>query len=223
MDQEIGKVLDALRSTSLIDNTLVIFTSDHGDLHGAHQLYCKTFPYEEAVRVPLIMSMGGRGVARRVDDSHLVSNGLDLLPTICDYAGVDVPHELEGRSLRPLLEGGQATAWRDHVVAETWLRTIDCEGRMVRSQRYKYVVYSWGQYREQLFGLYEDPGEMVNLAVESRHRFTLDEHRQLLREWCQRTGDSFGRNIHARPEVPLMVPGSEYPSQQVQSAPVESG
>lgn len=194
VDREIGRILDALRKTGLDENTLVIFSSDHGDLHGAHQLYCKTFFYEEAARVPLLISMKGVGKAGRVDAVHLVSNGLDLFPTICDYAEADVPKELEGHSLRPLLEGRDVLKWRDHLVGETWLKAINCHGRMVRSKCYKYIVYSWGTHREQLFDMENDPGEMVNLAVESRYRDILDEHRHRLWEWCERTGDSFGRN-----------------------------
>ena len=211
VDRGIGRVLDALHETGLDEDTLVIFSSDHGDHHGAHSLYCKTFLYEEATRVPLLISMKGVAKVGHVDTAHLISNGLDLFPTVCDYAGAEVPEGLEGRSLRPLLEEGELADWRSHLVAETWLNRLDCAGRMVRSESYKYIVYCWGTHREQLFDLENDPGEMVNLAVESRYKGVLDEHRRHLREWCGRTGDNFGHNPYARPEVPFMVPGCEPP------------
>jgi arylsulfatase A-like enzyme len=80
--------------------------------------------------------------------------------------------------------------------------------RMVRTQRHKYVVYSYGRYREQLMDLDADPGEMVNLAVESRHADTLAEHRQRLWRWCQDTDDRFEE--HGSHPGRAMVPSHEY-------------
>ena len=68
---------------------------------------------------------------------------------------------------------------------------LGTRGRMVRTERYKYIVYSWGKHREQLFDLEADPGEMVNLAVEARHQGVLARHRELLAAWVEKTGDRF--------------------------------
>ena len=94
VDREIGTVLDALKEAGLQENTLIVFTSDHGDMDSAHKLEHKQVLYEESVRVPFIMSYAGRIPAGVIDDTHLVSNGLDLLPTLCDYAGIKTPEEL---------------------------------------------------------------------------------------------------------------------------------
>jgi arylsulfatase A-like enzyme len=198
VDAQIGAVLDVLHGQGLAENTLVLFTSDHGDGHGAHQWNQKSILYEEPTRVPLIASWPGQIRQGVADDTHLVSAGLDILPTLCDYAGLTPPSDLPGASLRPLLEGTPAPDWREHLVVEAWPfqgdpgRTL---GRMVRTNRYKYVVYSWGRYREQLFDLENDPGEMVNLAVSRRYGDELERHRQLLRDYCARTGDEFGPHI----------------------------
>ena len=193
MDAEIGRILAALRSSGLEEETLVIFSSDHGDGMGAHRWNQKSVLYEESVRVPLILSWPGRIEAGIVDDEHLASNGLDLYPTICDFAGVEPPRDLIGRSLRPLVDRAETEEWRHYVVAETLFGAhiggLGTEGRMVRSARFKYVRYSWGRNREQLYDLAADPGEMVNLAVESRFRELLDEHRRLLSAWSEATGD----------------------------------
>ena len=193
VDAEIGRLLERLAELGLRERTLVVFTSDHGDGHGAHQWNQKSLLYEETARVPMIVSPPGGVGAGRVEAARLVSNGLDVLPTLCDYAGMAAPDDLPGRSLRPLCEGADI-AWRDELFAEARPfqgdpgRTL---ARMARTRRYKYVVFSWGKHREQLFDLRADPGEMSNLAVSSAHADVLDEHRRRLRDWCARTGDEF--------------------------------
>ena len=212
VDAEIGRILDALRDAGLDENTLVIFSSDHGDGHGAHQWNQKWTLYEESTRIPFILSLKGRTRAGLSDTEHLVSNTLDLFPTICDYAGATPPEGLLGRSLRPLLEG-QETPWRDHLVAETQFGTsgggLGTHGRMVRTRRTKYIVYSWGKHREQLFDMDADPGECVNLAVEARCRETLVEHRALLAAWIEATDDRFETH-YAHPEALPRLPGQQY-------------
>ncbi len=191
VDREIGRILDGLQAHGLTENTVVIFSSDHGEAHGAHQLNQKSFLYEEQTRVPMIIrAPGGRpGIVNR---EHLVSNGLDLFPTVCDYAGIDPPDDLPGRSLRPLVEGRRVERWRNALFVETYLdggRGYDVHGRAVRTPQHKYIAYDRGNYREQLFNLADDPGERVNLAVEARHRELLAEHRRLLVDHGEATDD----------------------------------
>ena len=220
-DRGVGRILDALREQGLDEDTLVVFTSDHGDMHGAHQMVQKTFLYEESVRIPLLVSPPGAGEGDGGDVSErLVSNGLDLLPTLCDYAGIDAPEDLRGRSLRPLVEadgsgdaGGEAgddgvDDWRDYVVTETINGDAHIDGRSIRTERYKYVVYHEQRHNEQLFDLEADPGEMVDLAESADHADVLERHRDLLLEWCEETGDTFGARYH-HPGVP-MIPGYDF-------------
>jgi arylsulfatase A-like enzyme len=211
VDAQIGQILDALDETGLADKTLIVFSSDHGDGHGAHHLVQKSFLYEEAMNVPFLVSMPGVTKPGHVDDRHLISSCLDFYATVCDYAGIELPDGVEGRSVRPLLSGEDGVAWRDHVVAETFWQGHNCDGRLVRTDRYKYVAYTWGAYREQLFDMVADPGEMVNLAVYSKYDSVLQQHRDLLRAWCERTGDTFYGHHYSHPGIPYMVPGDEYP------------
>ena len=88
VDAQIGQLLDTLKETGLEENTLVIFTSDHGDMDGSHRLASKNLFYEESVGVPFLMQYKGVIPAGRVDTRNIVSNGLDVLPTLCDLAGV---------------------------------------------------------------------------------------------------------------------------------------
>ncbi|MHC4343115.1 MAG: sulfatase family protein, partial [Planctomycetota bacterium] len=182
VDKEVGIVLDALREAGLEDNTLIVFSSDHGDMDAAHKMEHKSVLYEESVRVPFIMSYRGVIPEGVVDDTHLVSNGLDLLGTLCDYAGIKIPEGLQGLSLRPLAEGKKA-AWRDYVVSESQ------NGRMLQTDRFKYCVYDSGRGREQLIDLKSDPGEMKNLAERAGFKDVLAKHRQLLHKWVTKNND----------------------------------
>ncbi len=211
VDAQIGRILDALDAAGLADETLVVFSSDHGDQNGSHLLAHKMVLYDESARVPLIFS--GAGVTRRGEiDSHLVTNGPELVRTICTCAGVDPPEALLGHSLRPLLESGRVEAPNEYVVSETNLEVYarGCPARMVRSDRYKYVAYEKGRPREQLFDMDRDPGEMVNLAFDARFEDVLRQHREHLREWCRATADRFGGGHYAHPETPFTIPGDSY-------------
>ncbi len=183
VDAKIGILLDALRDAGLEDNTLVVFTSDHGDMDSAHKMEHKSVLYEETVRVPFIMSFKGVIPRGKVDDTHLISNGLDLLPTLCDYAQIESPEGLHGESLRIVAQGKQVGNWRDFVVCESQ------NGRSLRTDRFKYSIYDSGENREQLIDLKNDLGEMSNLAGRADYKNVLNKHRKLMRGWVKKTGD----------------------------------
>ncbi len=195
VDAEIGKVLDALRAAGLEENTLIVFTSDHGECAGAHGLNQKTVLFEEAARVPLIVSGPGQRVARTSD--KFANTGIDLLPTMFDFTGLARPAKLTGLSLKPFTQGENVATWRDYVVVQnnmTQTALIDgnvptTEGRMIRTDRYKYCVYAHGQQRESLVNLQKDPGEMTNLARDPAHRETLLAMRERLRKWSVEHND----------------------------------
>jgi len=205
VDSRIATLLDALRAEGLMQNTIIVLVSDHGDGNAAHHWNQKTIFYDETARVPFILSGPGIAAPGRTDREHLVSTGLDIFPTFCDYAGIETPETLRGRSLRPLAEG-RATVWRNQLVAENDLSRrfglgSGVEGRMLRTQNYKYVVYSYGKIREQLTDMRNDPGEMNNLAVDPKFREVLQEHRNRLATELKETGDFF--NVPGTDSAPL--------------------
>ena len=100
IDCHVSTILKTLRENGLEEDTVVVFTSDHGELDGAHKRVSKGVLYEEAVNVPLIISYKNRIEANTVDKEHIVCNGLDLLPTLCDFAGIKAPEDLPGKSLQ---------------------------------------------------------------------------------------------------------------------------
>ncbi|MCK5136786.1 MAG: sulfatase-like hydrolase/transferase [Bacteroidales bacterium] len=198
VDSLLGKVFDAVNASANAENTILIFSSDHGDGVSRHRWNQKLSPYDESVRVPFIIA--GKPVPRKGEtESRLVSAGLDLMPTICDYAGIEAPGALQGRSLRPLVEGNPQAEWRDYVVAEmsfgNWVDRYHVDtfprARMLRSMDYKYVAYDRGQLKEQLIDMRADPGEMTNLALDPVYREVLNIHREYLKEWIAETNDSF--------------------------------
>ena len=193
VDVEVGRILDSLKQHGHDQNTLIVFSSDHGDGNAHHTWNQKQTLYDECARIPLIVVPPG-GRAPEEDDTHLVSNGLDLLPTFCDYAGIAAPDGAHGDSLRPLLEDRAPDQWRDALFVETRFfgpAGIGTQGRSVRTDRYKYMVYAWRRNREQLIDMLHDPGEMSNLAVDTNHRDVLNDCRRRLHEWMAETGDGF--------------------------------
>lgn len=172
VDEQISVLWNALREGPHAENTVVIFTSDHGDMDAAHQLEHKTAFYDEAARIPLIISRVGADEYAGVNREHLVSNGLDIVPTICDLIGISPPITCRGKSLRPLIEGQAPTDWRDAVPLENEI------GRMIVTDKYKYLRFDAGANAEQLIDLQNDPGEMHNALADSEHQNLLVELRQ---------------------------------------------
>ena len=192
VDAEIGKILNAIDDLNLRKNTLIIFTSDHGDGNASHGWNQKTALIEESIKVPFIVSYKGEIQKNKVDNT-LISNGLDLYPTIFDYANVEIPNGLNGESLKPVFEGKKNTIKRDYIVVETKFegkQAYGTIGRAVVGKKYKYAVYNWGKNREQLFDLENDPYELNNLATSKKHLKTLDEYRSYLLKWCKQTNDN---------------------------------
>ena len=134
IDSHVGRIMDAVRERN--DDTVVVFVADHGEELGRHHLIEKWHPYEASVKVPFILWNPKRIKAGDINTTHLVSN-VDMMPTLCDYAGIAPPPHQRGLNLRPLIDrGGSAPEqWRDNIYAE-WQIT----GRMIRTKKYKYAM-----------------------------------------------------------------------------------
>ena len=191
LDAEIGRILAALEHRSLVKDTLIVLTSDHGEGMGHHQMVRKSSFYDEAVRVPLLFSWPGHIYENEADHVNLAS-GMDIMPTLCDYAGIKQPSNMRGVSLRPLLESG-GIAPREYIVSEGNNNT----GRMLRTREFKYIRYVDDPV-EQLFDMINDPGETKNLAADSAYASALAEHRRLL------AGHEAGL------DVPSDIPNAEF-------------
>ncbi|MDP6524797.1 MAG: sulfatase-like hydrolase/transferase [Kiritimatiellia bacterium] len=181
VDAEIQLILDALKESGLEENTLVIFSSDHGDMDSAHRMEHKTALYEESANVPLIAMYKGTIPAGTVNSSDLVSTGLDFLPTAADYAGnPNAKADPRGRSLRPLFEG-KKVKWRDTLGVESqigWM-VVDNEGK-------KLIEYDFppgGKIETQLLDLKADPYETRHFPRNDGNSKTWDKLEKALDEW----------------------------------------
>jgi uncharacterized sulfatase len=178
MDAQAGRVLDAIERLGLAENTIIVFTSDHGWHLGEHGLWHKRSLFEECARVPLIVSVPG--MKTRGQTSAGLVELLDLFPTLCDLTGVAPLPPLQGRSLRPLLDDPRAaihdaafTQARRGPAAEFW-------GRSVRTARWRCTEWDEGRNGVELYDHDTDPHEYTNLANDPRHAATLTELRALL-------------------------------------------
>ena len=168
-----------------------MLTSDHGEGVAAHKWVTKLMLWEEVVRVPFVVRLPGAVPEGRIDRKRLVS-GLDLLPTLCDYAGISAPEGAQGISLRPLIED-PALPGRSCLVSElqAFRDDVTKKARMIRTARFKYIVFSHGARPELLFDLEIDPGETKNLAYQPEFKETVAGHRVLLRQEMMKSDDPF--------------------------------
>lgn len=192
VDAEIGLVLQAVEKSGFRDNTLIIFSVDHGEASGQHQMFQKFSLYEASIRVPFIVASLGSELnipKDASDETHFVS-GVDLLPTVCDYTGITTPSGVQGVSVRPLVEGLKPN-WREFCYVES-----NCWARSLIFDRYKYVgeYIPYGTEQdlepmkpgpnrigiEQISDLQEDPLETRNLAFEPDMAERLGAFRQAM-------------------------------------------
>jgi choline-sulfatase len=173
-DAQLGRVLDALDQSGLADNTIVLFTSDHGYHMGEHGHWQKTTLFENAARVPLIIATPGMKTAGA--STQTPAEMVDFYPTLAELCGLEAPDYLSGVSLSPVLDDPEATV-RDSALTQY------ATGYSIRTPRYRYN--EWGAQGETGVELYDhasDPGEMDNLAKRPEQAETLGRLSQLLRQ-----------------------------------------
>ncbi len=216
VDSHCGTIFDTLRECGLWDSTIIVFTSDHGDMMGSHQLIAKCVMYEEAIRVPMLVKLPGQTKMRRIKEP--VSQA-DLVPTLLELMEVEPPKHLQGRSLAKAMQGageftpedvclewsgpnhGMGSENPDKVdMPEEWLRLASPEKikgairdplRTIISAdgRWKLIVSpKLGQH--ELYDLAGDPGECRNLFNHPEHRETIADLASRLRAWQEHTHDT---------------------------------
>lgn len=211
LDLEMGRLLKAVDDMKLAGNTLVVFTSDHGDMHGSHGQFRKGKPEEESAHVPLIMRLPGRIAARRKPE--VLANSIDLMPTLLSIAGVKNPGTCTGRDLSAAALGGRVPEV-ESLYNQGSMRSAGAarkrpkqrrkkkkaggrfrarrEWRSVVTPTHKLILAGDGQVA-QLYDLAKDPFELRNLA-EERGQVKLRDHLVgLAKRWARETGDPFPR------------------------------
>ena len=160
IDAQVGLLLDAIEQRNLLDNTLVVFWSDHGYFLGGKGLWVKRKNFERAVRAPLLIA--GPGINSAGEACAQPVELLDLYPTIADYTGFDVPDKLEGQSLRPLLSNPNST-WDKPAISQVQYGS-DAKGYSIRTMRWRYTEWNGGNAGRELYDHANDPDEVHNLA-----------------------------------------------------------
>jgi arylsulfatase A-like enzyme len=194
VDDHLGRLFAELERSGRMKDTLIVFTSDHGDHLGDHGVGEKELMYEQAVRVPFIVfDPDPRADATRGSVEKRLVEAVDVVPTVLDALGLDAAsHLVEGRSLRPLLHGQSPASWRDCAFSELDYSFRDarrhlgrapgeCQAWMARTERWKYVHYRG--LRPQLFDLLNDPLELTDLGDDPAHEAVRREMRERLGEW----------------------------------------
>lgn len=181
MDQEIGRILSALEDHSLLTDTIVVFTSDHGLAVGSHGLRGKQSMYEHTIGVPLVMRGPGIPEHQRFSAQCYLR---DIFPTLCDLASIKPPgNAVDGRSLKPVLD---RTVEQVHEFIVGYFRNSQ---RMIRTPDWKYIEYPLVN-RQQLFRLSTDPYETTNLASRAGNAHVRASLQTLMRKWFRLHGDS---------------------------------
>lgn len=219
VDTHAGTILDTLDACGLAENTIVVYTSDHGDMMGSHRLLAKCVAFEEAARVPLLVRLPGQTSQRRV--SGPVSQ-VDLVPTLLDLMNQTAPSHLQGASLRPLLANGDGAAATNDVVIEwngpnngfgdvlnsvtipDWMAGLAPQAEIISAitdpvrtiitpDGWKLNCSPRGEH--ELYNLHADPLETTNLARRPRQRARMQRLLERLQAWQARTADEVALTI----------------------------
>lgn len=160
LDDQIGRLLNALQEYELLNDTLIVFTSDHGEMMGDHHMFRKGLPYEGSSKIPFILcDPGGKLSLSQGSRVDVPIELKDIMPTLLEAAGAAIPQSVEGKSLLPLCRGEQVN-WRSHIHGEMALAELS--NHYMTNGKVKYIWYSQtGQ--EQFFDLQQDPQEQTNL------------------------------------------------------------
>lgn len=188
LDDAVGRIIEELKLQGLYDNSLIVFTSDHGEMLGSHRLWQKMCMYEESVRTPLWIKFPA-GYEPAVRETDQIVSAVDVLPTLCDFLGLAKPEGLSGSSLLPLVQGAPGSREAAYIQYDG-NGSLGNFQRCVVTERYKLIV---DLFKDETFlELYDaaaDPLEAANLAAAGGHEAELGRLIGLLREHMERTGD----------------------------------
>lgn len=165
VDDAFGRIIDSLDYLGLGEDTIVIYSSDHGEMAGEKGAWQKTLFYDDSSKVPLVIRW--KGHLKAGCKVHDIVGLIDIYPTLCEFAGIQIPSFCDGLSLKDLMERGMHLS-RDHIFSESVvLKVPEHAGCMLRNERYKYNYYLTGKH--ELYDLVADPREKNNLVDDVRY------------------------------------------------------
>ncbi len=191
LDMNLGRLMQALEAAGVADDTILVFTSDHGEMFGAHGRQAKLIFYEEAARVPFLVRWPKKIPKKTVTDTALCTP--DIMPTLLSMMGLPIPSEVEGQDLSDAVLGKRSNA-KDiaHMqgMGATAAWADGSEWRALRDHEYTYAIYRKDR-SELLFNNRRDPYQLVNLAQERGAQATLQHYRSLSETWRASQNDTF--------------------------------
>jgi arylsulfatase A-like enzyme len=212
VDDAVGRLVAHLKASGEYDRTLIVFTCDHGEMGGDHYTWGKELYFDQSFRIPLIIrdprQAGDSARGRQID---AFTESVDIMPTILDWLGLEVPAECDGASLLPFIAGATPADWRTEAHMELDFRTTpnlrgfdaeaalglapdDCQLAILRGRRWKYVHFA--ALPPLLFDLERDPGEMQNLADDPAHAPVVRDCAQRMLSWRMRHAERTLTNLH---------------------------
>ena len=213
LDESVRDLLDTLEKSGQLDNTIIVFTSDQGIAMGHHGMEIKVAPYDDNIRVPYIVRLpNGMSAGSSID---MPVNVIDLIPTFFDYAEIELPWEMHGTNLRPVLENPDS-AWDRGILQENFSKSFgsQTEGGLTivdpakglpnqnvdwwlfyRYREYKYITTLVPDEIEELYNIEQDPRELNNLALDSAHYERMDQMREMMIEELRRTNAGLVENL----------------------------
>ncbi len=212
VDAQIGRILAHLKASGLYDKTLILLTTDHGEMAGDHHLFGKLGYFDQANHIPLIIRHPETASEARGRQVEAFSEAVDVTPTILDCLDAKIPRAMDGRSLRPFLEGGTPEDARREVHWEFDFREVasgraqeafgldldDCSLSVIRDAAFKYVHFTG--LPPLLFDLAADPGELKNLAEDPAHLGTRLHYAEKLLAWRARHLDRTLTGLELTPD-----------------------
>jgi arylsulfatase A-like enzyme len=209
MDHHLGRVIAHLKETGQYDRTLIIVTSDHAEMLGDHYVWGKEIYFDGSFHLPLIIR-DPRPEARHARGSEVsaFTEAIDVMPTILDWLGAEIPRSCDGRSLLPFLKGETPTKWRDAVYFEHDFRNVrsqlaeqalgitsdECSYAVIRDDKFKYVHFA--ALPPLLFDIAKDPHEFVNLAGKPDYLETELHYARRLLSWRLLNQERVLTNMH---------------------------
>lgn len=193
VDYQLGRLFDFMKEQNLMDNTVILFTSDHGEYMGDHWLFEKELFYEQAIRVPLILyHPGSKYDATRGKILYEFIQSIDILPALLDAVGIPSSYRIQGKSFLPLVAGSKPNNWQKEIYGDwdyQFYKTGEIlnvlpqrrKALMIRDENFKYVHFM--DLPDMLFDLENDPMELANLARNPKYKEIINKYRLKLLDW----------------------------------------
>lgn len=196
LDDNIGRLMQAIKDEGMEDDTIFVFTSDHGEMFGAQGRHAKNIFYDEAIRVPFIVKWGNRLPKVR---NITCFNTVDIMPTLLDMMGLPVPDEVQGKSIKDSIMTGEFTENSSLLMGTgpTAIYGSGFEWRGLRTERYTYAIYRVDK-KEFLFDNVTDPFQTKNLAKDPEYRDLLSKLKDEMYSKMNEIGDNFEKNSYYR-------------------------